>query len=33
MVTDPVTTPLTPRGMWIFGFGVGLLVVLIRLWG
>ena len=33
MVTDPVTTPLTPRGMWIFGFGVGVLVVLIRLWG
>jgi electron transport complex protein RnfD len=33
MVTDPVTTPITPRGAWIFGFGVGLLVVLIRLWG
>ena len=33
MVTDPVTTPITPRGMWIFGLGVGLLVVLIRLWG
>ena len=33
MVTDPVTTPLTPRGAWIFGLGVGLLVVLIRLFG
>jgi electron transport complex protein RnfD len=33
MVTDPVTTPLTSRGAWIFGIGVGLLVVLIRLWG
>ena len=33
MVTDPVTTPLTARGAWIFGIGVGLLVVLIRLWG
>jgi electron transport complex protein RnfD len=33
MVTDPVTTPLTPRGAWIFGFGVGVLVVLIRLFG
>jgi electron transport complex protein RnfD len=33
MVTDPVTTPLTPRGLWLFGFGVGLLVVLIRLFG
>jgi electron transport complex protein RnfD len=33
MVTDPVTTPITPRGAWIYGIGVGLLVVLIRLFG
>lgn len=33
MVTDPVTTPTTPRGAWIFGAGTGLLVVLIRLFG
>ncbi len=33
MVTDPVTSPITPRGAWIFGCGVGLLVVLIRLFG
>ena len=33
MVTDPVTTPTTSRGAWLFGFGVGLLVVLIRLFG
>jgi Na+-translocating ferredoxin:NAD+ oxidoreductase subunit D len=33
MVTDPVTTPITPRGAWIFGIGVGVLVVLIRIWG
>jgi electron transport complex protein RnfD len=33
MATDPVTSPLTPRGAWIFGIGVGLLVVLIRQWG
>lgn len=33
MVTDPVTTPITPRGAWIFGIGVGALVVLIRLFG
>jgi len=33
MVTDPVTTPTTSRGAWIFGAGVGALVVLIRLWG
>jgi len=33
MVTDPVTTPVTPKGAWAFGIGVGLLVVLIRLFG
>jgi len=33
MATDPVTSPLAPRGAWIFGFGVGFLVVLIRVWG
>lgn len=33
MVTDPVTTPVTSKGAWIFGFGVGFLVVLIRLFG
>ena len=33
MCTDPVTTPTTPRGAWIFGAGVGFLVVLIRLYG
>jgi electron transport complex protein RnfD len=33
MATDPVTSPLAPRGAWIFGIGVGVLVVLIRLWG
>ncbi|MHC5024573.1 MAG: RnfABCDGE type electron transport complex subunit D [Planctomycetota bacterium] len=33
MATDPVTSPITPRGAWTFGIGVGLLVVLIRLWG
>ncbi|MCK5795359.1 MAG: RnfABCDGE type electron transport complex subunit D [Anaerolineales bacterium] len=33
MCTDPVTTPTTARGAWIFGAGVGFLVVLIRLYG
>ncbi len=33
MVTDPVTTPITVRGAWMFGAGVGLLVILIRIWG
>ena len=33
MVTDPVTTPVTPLGAWLFGAGVGFLVVLIRVFG
>ncbi len=33
MATDPVSSPLAPRGAWIFGIGIGVLVVLIRLWG
>jgi electron transport complex protein RnfD len=33
MATDPVTSPITPRGAWIFGAGVGALVVLIRAFG
>jgi Na+-translocating ferredoxin:NAD+ oxidoreductase subunit D len=33
MATDPVTSPVTNRGGWVFGAGVGLLVVVIRLWG
>ena len=33
MATDPVTSPLTPRGTWIFGIGIGALVVLIRVFG
>ncbi len=33
MATDMVTSPTTPKGAWIFGFGIGALVVLIRIWG
>ncbi|MBT8479294.1 MAG: RnfABCDGE type electron transport complex subunit D [Gemmatimonadetes bacterium] len=33
MATDMVTSPVTPAGSWIFGVGIGLLVVLIRVWG
>lgn len=33
IATDPVTAPLTKRGMWIFGLGVGGLTMLIRLVG
>ena len=31
MATDMVTTPLTKKGMWIFGIGCGFLLVIIRL--
>lgn len=33
MATDMVTAPVTNRGRWIFGVGIGLLVVIIRIWG
>jgi electron transport complex protein RnfD len=33
MATDPVTSPVTPRGAWIFGIGTGVLVMLIRVFG
>jgi electron transport complex protein RnfD len=33
MATDMVTSPVTNKGCWIFGTGVGALVVIIRLWG
>ncbi len=33
IATDPVTAPLTRRGMWLFGLGVGALTVLIRVVG
>jgi electron transport complex protein RnfD len=33
MATDPVTSPLTPKGAWIFACGIGFLVVLIRVFG
>jgi electron transport complex protein RnfD len=33
MATDMVTSPVTNRGSWVYGFGIGALVVVIRLWG
>lgn len=33
MATDLVTSPMTPKGIWIFGIGIGILVVAIRVWG
>lgn len=31
IATDPTTSPLTTRGKWFFGFGVGFLVMILRL--
>ena len=33
IATDPVTAPLSVKGMWIFGVGVGALIMLIRFVG
>lgn len=33
MATDLVTSPLTPKGIWMYGVGIGVLVVVIRVWG
>jgi len=33
MATDYVTSPMNKCGMWIFGIGIGLLTVIIRVWG
>ena len=33
MATDPVTSPVTKTGRWIFGIGCGLITMIIRLWG
>jgi len=33
MATDYVTSPMNPRGMWIFGVGIGILTIVIRTWG
>lgn len=30
IATDPVTAPITRKGMWVFGTGVGVIIVLIR---
>lgn len=33
MATDMVTSPMTPKGMLIFGFGCGAITTIIRVWG
>lgn len=33
MATDMVTSPITKPGRWIFGVGVAVIIMLIRIWG
>jgi len=33
MATDPVTSPLTQKGCWIFGVGAGIMILVIRQFG
>ena len=33
MATDYATSPMTPKGMVIFGIGIGVITMCIRLWG
>jgi len=33
MATDWVTSPLTQKGMWIFGLGIALMVIFVRIFG
>jgi len=33
MATDYVTSPMSVKGMWIYGIGIGLITVLIRVYG
>ena len=33
MATDYVTSPMHTKGMWVFGIGIGVITVVIRVWG
>ncbi|MFH1310127.1 MAG: RnfABCDGE type electron transport complex subunit D [Candidatus Omnitrophota bacterium] len=33
MATDPVSSPVTAKGRWVFGIGCGLITMIIRIWG
>lgn len=33
MATDYVTSPITPNGKLVFGVGIGVVIVIIRVWG
>ena len=33
MATDYVTSPMSVKGMWVYGIGIGIITVLIRVFG
>ncbi len=33
MATDWVTSPITPKGMWIYGLGISAMIIIVRLFG
>lgn len=33
IATDPVTASTTPKGRWLYGAGIGMLIYIIRTWG
>ena len=33
LAPEPVSSPVAPRGMLLFGLGVGLMAVIVRSWG
>jgi electron transport complex protein RnfD len=33
MATDYVTSPMNVKGMWIYGIGIGIITVVIRVFG
>ncbi len=33
IATDPITASTTPKGRWLYGFGIGTLIFIIRTWG
>ena len=33
MATDMVSSPVTPKGVWLYGILIGALIVVIRIWG
>lgn len=33
LAPEPVSSPMTPWGMFLFGLGVGLMAIIVRMWG